>query len=119
MAQWWKGMFQGRRGTAPTPPVTPAQRAEAAAVTAQTAEQKAWAQRLARVAAERTALYEAQAAAERAAQEAEIERRRAAVEEIKEICARNHGWYFPGDRLVRRESSSRGLARLLDILRGR
>ena len=50
-----------------------------------------------RIAEERRQADAARAAAEQVARAVEIERRRLAHEQLLEICARNHGWYFPGD----------------------
>jgi len=66
---------------------------------AATQAQRDWAARLARIAEERRQAHAAREAAEQAALAVEVERRRLAHEELLEICARNHGWFFPGDRL--------------------
>jgi hypothetical protein len=83
----------------PAPPLTPADRARQQAVRAMQDAERAWAARLERIAEERRQAYAAREAAEQAALAAEVERRRLAREELLELCARNHGWYFPGDRL--------------------
>ena len=103
MATFVGGMFhrvQVSLGLAPSPPVlTPAQRAEQAAIRVMQESERAWAQRLERIAEERRQAYAAREAAEQAARAVEVDRRRLVHEQLLEICARNHGWYFPGDRL--------------------